>query len=126
MSLFFKNSYLHTCFIFIIFDVRNLIIFKKSIFTYLKPENLGYIKTDLLLVYNSWWTIFYIVSFFIFIVLYMYSIFISLYSESLRKNVTQNGYPEDHDQTKWTLTDYIKWITNITGGTKKKPEEEEN
>jgi len=56
----------------------------------------------------------------------MYSIFTSLYSESLRKNVTQNGYPEDHEKTKWTLTDYLKWITNITGETKKKSEDEEN
>jgi len=56
----------------------------------------------------------------------MYSIFISLYSESFRKNIIENGYPQDHDKTKWILNDYIRWITNITGEAKKKPEEQQN
>ncbi len=88
-------------------------------------NTLGYIDTSTLMIYNSWWTVFYVASFFIFLILYMYSIFISLYSESLRKNVIQNGYPEDHDKTRWILKDYIMWITNITGATKKKTAEEE-
>ena len=76
-----------------------------------------------MLYYNTYWTLAFIISFFIYILLYMYSIFISLFGENLRKNVIETGYPEDHVRTQWTLTDYVKWLTNFKGGSDKTAQE---
>lgn len=47
-----------------------------------------------------------------------------MYVESLRKTAIEIGYPEDHETTKWTLADYVKWFTNIIGSSKKNNPEE--
>jgi hypothetical protein len=40
----------------------------------------------------------------------MYSIFIAINAESIRKTVITNGYPEDNVYRKWRLKDITKWI----------------
>lgn len=53
----------------------------------------------------------------------MYSVFISINAESLRKIVIKTGYPEDHGLTQWTVKDYIIWLCYCTGNNKKKDEQ---
>jgi hypothetical protein len=74
---------------------------------------------------NSWMTIFFISSFFIIVMLYFYSIFISLYAESFRKTVIKSGYPIDQDQGRWTIKDFIDYFTFICNWNKKKEERRE-
>lgn len=58
--------------------------------------------------------------------LYFYSIFISLYAESFRRCVTEDGYPEDQDLNKWNIKDYIEWLTTVFGDKKKQESEDKN
>lgn len=79
-----------------------------------------------MLYHNTWWTIFFISTFFIIIMLYFYSIFISLYAENFRRVVTEIGYPEDQDLNKWNIKDYIEWFTTVFGEKKKEESDEKN
>jgi len=40
----------------------------------------------------------------------MYSVFISINAESLRKIVVAQGYPEDHNSNSWKLKDFATWL----------------
>jgi hypothetical protein len=53
----------------------------------------------------------------------MFSIFISIYAESLRRTVVNLGYPNDHQQTQWTLKEYVVWLCFCVSSKKKKVEE---
>ncbi len=54
----------------------------------------------------------------------MYSIFIAIYAESLRRTVIRLGYPEDHQLSQWTIRDYMIWFCYCLGTSTKKEEEE--
>ena len=40
----------------------------------------------------------------------MYSIFISINAEALRRTVIQSGYPEDRESISWKLKDFAAWL----------------
>jgi hypothetical protein len=76
-----------------------------------------------MLTYNSGWTVVFIISFYLFVLFFMYAIFISLYAECLRRTVIKLGYPEDHQLSQWTLKDYVVWLCYCIGGDKSKEEQ---
>ena len=46
----------------------------------------------------------------VFMVVFMFVVFISIYAESLRSAVVKLGYPDDVDLNEWILKDYIVWL----------------
>lgn len=81
---------------------------------------MGYFNPNEMLQYNSEWTVVFLGSFFLFMLFFMYTIFISLYAESLRRTVIKYGYPEDHPLSRWTLKDYMTWLLFFLRKNKKK------
>jgi hypothetical protein len=87
---------------------------------------MGYFNSNLLLTYNSAWTVAFLTSFFLFVLYFMYAVFVALYAESLRRTVIKLGYPEDHELSQWTLKDYVVWLCYCIGSKKKQVGEENN
>ena len=52
----------------------------------------------------------YFTSFYIFQLLFVFSIIIPLYSENLRKTLRTIGYPEDMLLKPWSIKDYAIWL----------------
>ncbi len=72
--------------------------------------SVGYINPQALLMYNSGETIFFILTFYLFVINFMYSVFIALYAESYRRTTTKYGLPDDMYVVKWRMKDYIVWL----------------
>ncbi len=51
------------------------------------------------------------IAFYTYMLYFLYSICISLFAESMRKTVIQNGYPgENLEAVEWRCRDYITWL----------------
>lgn len=80
----------------------------------------GYLDLNNLMMYNSGWGTFYFLAFFILILLFLNVVFISLFAESVKITVVQQGYPDDYDNNNWQFKDYIIWLCHFVD------DEEEN
>jgi len=99
----FGDSFLNM----LLFSTGKLI---KLIKYYLFPYLLGVYNADELIQYNPSWSIVFVIAVFVFIMFFMYAIFVSINSESLRRTVIQGGYPEDKEATSWKLKDFATWL----------------
>lgn len=71
---------------------------------------IGFINIHVMMSYDSGWTVVFLLTLFIFIMFFMFSIFIAVFSETERNVVTHIGYPQDNKYTSWQLRDYIVWL----------------
>ena len=72
--------------------------------------SMGYYDAYKVILFNAGWGVTIILSFFLFVVVFMFVVFISIYAESLRSAVVKLGYPDDVDLNEWILKDYIVWL----------------
>jgi hypothetical protein len=72
--------------------------------------SMGYYDISNLVRHCAGWGITILLSFFLVVIIFLFTAFISLYAESLRNVVTKLGYPEDEELNQWTLKDYIIWL----------------
>jgi hypothetical protein len=73
----------------------------------------GYFDLRNMMMYNSGWGTFYFLAFFILILLFLNVIFISLFAESVKITVVQQGYPDDYENNNWQFKDYIIWLCHF-------------
>ena len=72
--------------------------------------SMGYYNISELTKYNSGWGVTILLSFFIIVIIFLFSVFISIYAESFRNTVIQTGYPQDERSNKWKLKDFLMWL----------------
>ena len=73
----------------------------------------GYYDLNKMINYNRGWGIFFLISFFITLLLILFTVFISLFAESVKIIVVKNGYPDDYEDTQWQFKDYIVWLCHF-------------
>lgn len=83
----FRNSYL------------NLIMF-----TIGGPQLQKWIQAD------YFWSVLFIICYYSFLLFFSYIVFMSIFSESLRRLINKNGYPSDNVKQNWTTYDYLRWV----------------
>jgi hypothetical protein len=74
--------------------------------------SVGYYDFKDFLKYEQFIAVLFMCIFYLFFFCVVYSSFIAFYSEGLRLSVIKNGYPNEVELAKWTLKDYMAWITN--------------
>jgi hypothetical protein len=82
-------------------------------FVYILMMSIGYFDFSKFLQHEQHIAVFFISCFFLLLISVAYSAYISFYAEGLRLSVKKLGYPNEVENNKWKLKDYIQWITNI-------------
>ena len=72
----------------------------------------GFYDVSGLIKHNEAWGIIFILLFFIFDLFLIFAIFNSIFAESLRRTIVNNGYPEDIEKGEWNLKDFSFWIVH--------------
>jgi hypothetical protein len=74
--------------------------------------SIGYFDFSLFLHHEQYIAILFIGSFYLVLLTVVCSAFIAFYAEGLRLSVIKYGYPNESEENKWRLRDYINWIMN--------------
>lgn len=72
--------------------------------------SIGFIDVHQMLEVTTIYSIFHLIIFFLLILIFFHSVFISYYAETLRVQLTLEGYPEDNFGNEWLLKDLMNWI----------------
>jgi hypothetical protein len=59
---------------------------------------------------DYFWSVLFIICYYSFLLFFSYIVFMSIFSESLRRLINKNGYPSDNVKQNWTTYDYLRWV----------------